>query len=94
MYASTKMLQINLIHTSTKRILLLVVRQHLIGSQVLTRCLLVWCCIYVEVNNDVENETIKCLGEVWTEGQRNERNRVNVIHEENKCVLSQKDYNI
>ena len=34
---------------------------------------------YVEVNNDVENETLKYLGEVWTERQRNERNRVNVI---------------
>ena len=34
---------------------------------------------YVEVNNDVENETMKYLGEVWTERQRNERNRVNVI---------------
>ena len=34
---------------------------------------------YVEVNDDVENETIKYLGEVWTERQRNERNHVNVI---------------
>ena len=34
---------------------------------------------YVEVNNDVENETLKYLGEVWTERQRNERNCVNVI---------------
>ena len=34
---------------------------------------------YVEVNNDVENEKMKYLGEVWTERQRNERNRVNVI---------------
>ena len=34
---------------------------------------------YVEVNDDVENETMKYLGEVWTERQRNERNRVNVI---------------
>ena len=34
---------------------------------------------YVEVNDDVENETLKYLGEVWTERQRNERNRVNVI---------------
>ena len=34
---------------------------------------------YVEVNDDVENETMKYLGEVWTETQRNERNRVNVI---------------
>ena len=34
---------------------------------------------YVEVNDDVENETMKYLGEVWTERQRNEINRVNVI---------------
>ena len=34
---------------------------------------------YVEVNDDVENETMKYLGEVWTERQRNERNRVHVI---------------
>ena len=34
---------------------------------------------YVEVNDDVENETMKYLGEVLTERQRNERNRVNVI---------------
>ena len=34
---------------------------------------------YVEVNDDVENETMKYLGVVWTERQRNERNRVNVI---------------
>ena len=34
---------------------------------------------YVVVNNDVENETLKYLGEVWTERQRNERNRVNMI---------------
>ena len=34
---------------------------------------------YVEVNDDVENETMTYLGEVWTEIQRNERNRVNVI---------------
>ena len=34
---------------------------------------------YVEVNDDVETEAIKYLGEVWTERQRNERNRVNVI---------------
>ena len=32
---------------------------------------------YVEVNDDMENETLKYLGEVWTERQRNERNRVN-----------------
>ena len=31
---------------------------------------------YVEVNNDVENETMKYLGEVWPEIQRN---HVNVI---------------
>ena len=29
---------------------------------------------YVEVNDDVENETMIYLGEVWTERQRNERN--------------------
>ena len=34
---------------------------------------------YVEVNDDVENETMKYFGEVWTKTQRNERNRVNVI---------------
>ena len=34
---------------------------------------------YVEVNDDVENEAMKYLGEVWTERQRNERKRVNVI---------------
>ena len=34
---------------------------------------------YVEVNNVVENETIKYMGEVWTERQRNEMNHVNVI---------------
>ena len=27
----------------------------------------------------VERETIRYLGEVWTERQRNERNRVNVF---------------
>ena len=27
---------------------------------------------YVEVNDDVENETMKYLGEVWTERQMNE----------------------
>ena len=26
---------------------------------------------YVEVNDDVENETMRYLGEVWTERQRN-----------------------
>ena len=31
---------------------------------------------YVEVNDDVENETMTYMGEVWTERQRN---RVNVI---------------
>ena len=31
---------------------------------------------YVEVNDNVENETIKYLGEVWIERQRN---RVNLI---------------
>ena len=34
---------------------------------------------YVEVNDDVENETMKYLGEVWIERQRNEKNYVNVI---------------
>ena len=34
---------------------------------------------YVEVKDDVENETMKYLGEVWTERQGNEMNRVNVI---------------
>ena len=34
---------------------------------------------YVEVNDDVENETMTYLGEVWTKTQRNEWNRVNVI---------------
>ena len=34
---------------------------------------------YVEVNNDVENEKMKYLGEVWTERQRDDMNRVNVI---------------
>ena len=34
---------------------------------------------YVEVNDDVENEAMKYLGEVWTERQRNKRNRVSVI---------------
>ena len=33
----------------------------------------------VEVNDDVENETMKYLGEVGTKRQRNERNCVNVI---------------
>ena len=35
--------------------------------------------VYVEVNDDVENETMKYLVEVWTERQRNERNCINVI---------------
>ena len=34
---------------------------------------------YVGVNDDVESETMKYLGEVWTERQRNKRNNVNVI---------------
>ena len=34
---------------------------------------------YVELKDVVENETMRYLGEVWTERQRNERNRVNVI---------------
>ena len=34
---------------------------------------------YVEVNDDVENETMGYLEEVWTKRQRSERNRVNVI---------------
>ena len=34
---------------------------------------------YVEVNDEVENETMKYLGEVWTERQRNERNCVKVL---------------
>ena len=34
---------------------------------------------YVELNNDVENETMRYMAEVWTERQRNERNRINVI---------------
>ena len=34
---------------------------------------------YVEVNDDVENETMQYLGEVRTERQRNERIRVNLI---------------
>ena len=34
---------------------------------------------YVGVNDDVESETMKYLGEVWTERQKNERNRVNVV---------------
>ena len=34
---------------------------------------------YVEVNDDVENETMKYLGEGWTERQRNKRNHVNEI---------------
>ena len=34
---------------------------------------------YVEVNDDVEKETMKYLGEVWTERQRNKTNRINVI---------------
>ena len=34
---------------------------------------------YVEVNDDVEKETMKYLGEIWTKRQRNERNCINVI---------------
>ena len=34
---------------------------------------------YLEVNDDVESETMKYIGEIWTERQRNERNRVNEI---------------
>ena len=34
---------------------------------------------YVEMNDDVENETMKYLGAVWTDRHRNKRNRVNVI---------------
>ena len=34
---------------------------------------------YVDVNDDVVNETMKYRGKVWTERQRNKRNRVNVI---------------
>ena len=48
----------------------------------------------MELNDDVENETMQYLGEVWTARQRNERNRVKVKSEENKCVLSQTEYNI
>ena len=32
---------------------------------------------YVEVNDVVENESMRYLGEVWIVRQRNERNRVN-----------------
>ena len=31
---------------------------------------------YVEVNEEVERDTMRYLGEVWTEIHRNERNRV------------------
>ena len=34
---------------------------------------------YVELNNVVENETMRYLRKVWTERQMNERNRVNVL---------------
>ena len=34
---------------------------------------------YVELNDVVENGTMKYMGEVWTERQRNESNSVNVI---------------
>ena len=35
--------------------------------------------LYVEVNDDVENKTIKYMEDVWTERQGNERNCVNVV---------------
>ena len=35
---------------------------------------------YVEVNDDGENEIMKYMGEVWTERQRNERNRLKRIN--------------
>ena len=31
---------------------------------------------YGEVNDDIENETMKYLGEVWTERQRNHVNMI------------------
>ena len=34
---------------------------------------------YVEVNDDMQNEEMRYMEEVWTERQRKERNRVNVI---------------
>ena len=34
---------------------------------------------YVNMNDDLENETMKYMGEVWNERQRNENNCVNVI---------------
>ena len=34
---------------------------------------------YVDVNGVVENETMRYIRELWTERQRNERNRVNVL---------------
>ena len=34
---------------------------------------------YEEVNDNMENKTMRYLGEVWTERQRNERSRVNVL---------------
>ena len=34
---------------------------------------------YVEANDDVENETLNYLGEVWSERQRYEGNCVNLI---------------
>ena len=33
---------------------------------------------YVKVPNEVESETMRYIGEVWTERQRNKRYRVNV----------------
>ena len=34
---------------------------------------------YVEVNDDVENETMRYIGKVWTERQKNEKIHVNVL---------------
>ena len=36
--------------------------------------------VYVEVNDDVKNERMRYMREVWTERQRNDRNRVNMIY--------------
>ena len=33
----------------------------------------------VEVNDEVERETMRYIAEVWMEIQRNERNRVDVV---------------
>ena len=35
---------------------------------------------YVEVNGELERETMRYLGEVWTERQIHCRNRVAVVH--------------